>query len=412
MAESTAFRWPDCLPPPLRGEERGTWAHDAVVRRLPEIARRVLAENDLHPEAQRAVEALMAEIPLGSIRALQDPGAPDIGAWEVYVEPYLGADWLQVPWFFAETYFYRRILEATGYFRPGPGLGKDPFRLQKERGLAQGLAYGARLLEAEASADLGRLLFLDLWSNQADLSLWPAEKGGRAETGAEEELQARLLVDDRPRVVQHWQARRGTPRRAHLILDNVGVELVVDLVLTDRLLAESGVEMLVLHPKAHPTFVSDATAGDVRETVEAMVAADGALREMGRRLRIARDSGRLSEQVSFFWTSPLAMWEMPDDLRGVLAASDLVVLKGDANYRRLLGDRKWPFDTPLEAILGYFPAPLLALRTLKAELAAGIPEEAVRNASREDPDWLTDGRWGMIQYWPGPEGHIGEAFLT
>lgn len=399
MAEAAPYRWPDRLPPPLRAAEEGTWAHDTVTRRLPEIARRVLAENDLAPEAQRAVEALIAEIPAGPIRALEDPGAPDVGAWEAYVQPYLGADWLQVPWFFAEMYFYRRILEATGFFRPGPGFGKDPFRRQKEQGLAQGLAYGARLLDKEASADLNRLLFLDLWSNQADLSLWPAESGGRAEAGAEAELQNRLLVDQREQAVAHWAGLSGGRRRADVVLDNAGLELVVDLILVDHLLGGSPEVEVVLHPKAHPTFVSDATAEDVWETVEAMAATGGGLGQVGRRLRGAREAGRLSEQVSFFWTSPLAMWEMPDDLRGALGASDLVVVKGDANYRRLLGDRKWPFTAPLEAVLSYFPAPLLALRTLKAELAAGLPEEAVRSAAQADPEWLTDGRWGVIQFW-------------
>lgn len=55
----------------------------------------------------------------------------------------------------------------------------------------------------------------------------------------------------------------------------------------------------------------------------------------------------------------------PKDLRD---ESALVFLKGDANYRRLIGDRLWPTDTPFSDVAGYFPAKLCALRTLKAEL--------------------------------------------
>ena len=44
-------------------------------------------------------------------------GAPDLDAWKNYVNPYLGQNWYQPPWFFTEHYFYRRILEATGYFQ-------------------------------------------------------------------------------------------------------------------------------------------------------------------------------------------------------------------------------------------------------------------------------------------------------
>ena len=48
-------------------------------------------------------------------------------------------------------------------------------------------------------------------------------------------------------------------------------------------------------------------------------------------------------------------------------------------------------------ILNYFPAPLCALRTLKAELAAGLDAEQTCRISLEDPDWMTNGRWGVIQ---------------
>lgn len=48
--------------------------------------------------------------------------------------------------------------------------------------------------------------------------------------------------------------------------------------------------------------------------------------------------------------------------------SALVFVKGDANYRRLIGDRLWPTDTPFSDVAGYFPTRLCALRTLKAEL--------------------------------------------
>lgn len=48
--------------------------------------------------------------------------------------------------------------------------------------------------------------------------------------------------------------------------------------------------------------------------------------------------------------------------------SSMVFVKGDANYRRLIGDRLWPTDTPFSEVASYFPTRLCALRTLKAEL--------------------------------------------
>lgn len=46
----------------------------------------------------------------------------------------------------------------------------------------------------------------------------------------------------------------------------------------------------------------------------------------------------------------------------------MVFVKGDANYRRLIGDRLWETDTLFSDVAGYFPTRLCALRTLKAEL--------------------------------------------
>jgi len=40
---------------------------------------------------------------------------------------------------------------------------------------------------------------------------------------------------------------------------------------------------------------------------------------------------------AFAWAQPQPLWELPVEARAALAAEDLVIIKGDANYRRLLG---------------------------------------------------------------------------
>jgi hypothetical protein len=75
----------------------------------------------------------------------------------------------------------------------------------------------------------------------------------------------------------------------------------------------------------------------------------------------------------------------------------LVISKGDAHYRRLLGDRHWPYETSFEDILAYYPAPLVALRTLKSELVAGLAPGQTAWVASQDPEWMLNGRWGMIQ---------------
>jgi hypothetical protein len=341
----------------------------------------VLGENALGPAAARAVAALADELPAAAVRPLRDPGAPDLALWEGYLAPYAGQSWLEVPWFVAETYFYRRLLEATGYFQPGPGHLADPFALQKRRGLEH-----ARL--DDGPADLAAAIAGALWGNQADLSLWPAGEGGGP--GG-----AHLLADDTEAALALIARLAAHGARVDIVLDNAGAELIGDLALADALLA-AGLRV-VLHAKPHPTFVSDAMIGDVRDTLAWLAARPGDAAALAARLSAGLAADRLELRTNWYWTSALPGWELPAALRDELAGAGLLVSKGDANYRRWLGDRRWPYDTPLARALAYLPAPMLLLRTCKSDLAAGLDPARVVEAAAHDPQWDTSGRWGVIQ---------------
>jgi hypothetical protein len=351
---------------------------------MPAIGRRVLEENQLAPAAAGAVAALVGELPHGAVRPLQDPGAPDLELWEAYVAPYVGQSWLDVPWFFAEAYFYRRVLEATGYFQPGPGREADPYAYQKRLGLEQTALGGPRApgpLLAPEDALLGAL-----WGNQADLSVWPAGESGP--------VGAHLLADDTPAALALLERLAARRSAVAIILDNAGTELVHDLALADALLGQGF--PVTLHAKAHPIFVSDALESDIH-TALAWLAAQPQGAPLAGRLRAALAEGRLTLRSDWYWTSPLAGWELPRPLFEELAAAGLLISKGDANYRRWLGDRWWPHDTPLSGVLAYRPGPLLLLRTSKSEVVAGLSPARVTEAAAQDPDWQMSGRWGLIQ---------------
>jgi hypothetical protein len=295
-----------------------------------------------------------------------------------------------VPWFVAETYFYRRVLEAIGYFRPGPGLGADPYALQKRLGLQH--AQLDRAPDDIAAAILGAL-----WGNQADMSLWPA--GESAGPGG-----AHLLADDTAPAAAMLAGLAAAGARADIILDNAGAELVHDLALADAMLA-AGLRV-VLHAKPHPTFVSDALIADVRLTIGWLAGRPGDPAAIGARLGAALAAGRLELRDGWYWTSPLPGWELPADLRADLASSGMLISKGDANYRRWLGDRRWPYDTPLERALAYLPAPTLLLRACKSDVAAGLDPARTAEAAARDPQWITGGRWGLIQL-----AHFGQDMI-
>lgn len=374
---------------------------------MPNIARRVVEENDFPPAIVSQLQTLVAELPQGSIRPLTDKGAPDSVDWDRYVTPYAGQTWLQAPWFFAETYFYRRILEATGYFEPGPARGVDPFTHQKAEGLAQSWPRIRKLSaqQNEALADKGwdqgvfaELLVIDLWGNQADLSVWPAGAEEQPEHTDTEAQQAHLLVNDTAAVFEHLSSLKGQGARVDFIVDNAGFELMGDLWLADYLLSSEAVATVHFHLKSHPTFVSDAMIKDVHEMVATLIRDDDAsVQALGQRLQGHLDSSRLELHQHLFWTSPLPLWHMPDDLYETLAQPDLVISKGDANYRRALADSHWAYTTPFAAIMAYFPAAVLFLRTLKSEVMAGLSPGQPERLTRQDLNWLTNGRWGVIQ---------------
>ena len=404
------------IPPPLRGEEHGSFAYHTVTTRLPRIARRVLAENDFPAETVERLEQLIGEIPHGSIRPLQDGRTVDGEAWERYVAPYIGQSWLAVPWFFTENYFYRRILEATGYFAPRgeAGSGRDPFAPHKAQSLAgdweEITALAARLAgwrSPEASASkpelragpLRELFLAALWGNQGDLSMWPS---GGTQPQRPQEADA-VLVDDTEQVVAHLEHALalggGTGVVIYFLVDNAGNELAGDLALADFLLDAGIAARVVFHLKPHPVFVSDAMPADVVALAAALAGGETApLRAWGRRIKAAFAADRLLLETDYFWTSPLAAWQMPDALHARLGAADLVISKGDANYRRLLGDRHWAYTAPFAGAVSYFPAPLVALRTLKSEAVAGLDPQRVAALRKSDPGWLSSGRYGLIQF--------------
>jgi uncharacterized protein with ATP-grasp and redox domains len=362
----------------------------------------VIEDNDYGPPVTDRLRRLIDEIPEGPIRRLHDP-APDAALWNARIAPHRGHSWLEVPWFFGETYFYRRIIEAVGYFAPGDR--SDPFAGQKRAGYRESIQDIRALAHARAQAidtgrseeELVRLLKTALWGNQADLSMWDADADGpdHLSTGREEE---HLLADDTGAVLDYLQTLE-SPRRVDVWADNAGFEFATDLALVDGLLEDDWTDVLVLHLKAHPTFVSDVTVRDVHRILNALADDEAEpMRALADRLRSALADGRLRLADPFAWTSPLPARDVPATVNAELARADLLLSKGDANYRRLLGDRTWAFTTPFEEVVSYRPAPVLALRTLKAEVAAGLTQEQVDRLDAEDPEWLVNGEWGLIQF--------------
>lgn len=386
------------MPPGLRGSDTH-FTRDTIQRRLPDILRRVLTENELPETAVSRLNSLQDELPNGTIRPLPPHVAPDLPAWQAAIAPYEGQSWLDVPWFFAETYFYRFIAAAVEHFR----TGLDPFTQQKQQGLAESSTQIGKLIrqlnemipQGWQASNFRQLLLADLWGNQADMSMWAAGDAAMPNHADEAEQRSHLLVDDGTAVQKMLQNPVG---QIDFIIDNAGIELIGDLCLADYLLATGQTASVYFHLKLFPTFVSDATLLDVEATVAHLRENDSpAQRQAGERWTDYLVNGRLHLTTHPFWTSPHPLWQLPDDLRQKLAAANLIISKGDANYRRALGDAPWPHHTPFADIVNYLPTPALFLRTCKSEAVAGLAEGQAEKVAELDKDWLVNGRWGVIQ---------------
>jgi hypothetical protein len=325
--------------------------------------------------------------------------AADVELWNGALAAYGGRTWLEMPWYLAEAFFYRRLLEAVGYFQAGPWQGRDPFARPKAAQMALAVERLAADWETMADADTGlafeALLHSSLWGNRADLSNESIRLAVRGGLAAREERH-NLLVDHTEQV--HHLLAAGL-ERVDFVNDNVGLDLLFDLALADLLLQQGWVGRVVFHLKAWPFFVSDAMPGDVEATLSLLEASpDPAVEALGARLRGCLATGRLRLESDAFWTRPLMFDQFPPALRADLARSGLVILKGDVNYRRLLGDRHWPYTTRLEEVIARFPAPLLVLRTLKGEILIGLAPGQAEALAAQDPTWLINGQRGVIHF--------------
>jgi len=375
-----------------------------------------LKDNNWSKKSTRKLEGLAAEMPDGKITPIPDDNSPDIESWNGSIEPCLGLSYLEAPWFAAETYFFRRVIEACGYYRNGPDRGRDPYAGKKQEGMetvVRSLENLYRDLAGHRSSTGGtqnntqdKLIYLlgaNVWGNRADLSLFPVEQKDSSREKAQAVSGERLLVDEREKIAEYLFSNIRKNTRIDIVLDNGGLELAYDLALADFLL-ESGLWGEVrLHTKPHPTYVSDATTGDVLGMIKyiELSGSPDAL-ALAKRLSGHLQAGTLKIQSHYFWTSPLFAWQMEKNLVKELSGTDLLVSKGDANYRRWIGDFHWIFSTTLEDILGYLPFPITFLRIFKSNCAAGLDPEQVSTAMETDENWLYNGKWGMIQFFrPG-----------
>ena len=399
--------------PPLIGDDGG-FTKDSIVRRLPNIVTETLSSNSglLNASAISSLKELAADLASDGIVIPLLPNQPEEAWLTEYTKTYIGKRFCEIPWFFLEIYFYKRILDVTREQQID-----DPFFKMKEDALTGAkdaflttvlpLCYHGLFKDGEkVSAPLLKAaMYRSLWGNRADLSLSAGvvlSSEGNADSDS-----ACLLADDSDKAVEHLLSD-GEKNEVVIILDNCGLELLSDLVFSLVLLKSNPSLKITLMSKSSPVFVSDVVLmRDVESHIKFIEHLGNTMSETdqgkistvcAKVLREHISSGRLSVESDEFFTSPLPGWHMPERLRMRLSRNNrLTISKGDANYRRLLGDLHWPHQKIFSDVMSYFPTSILALRTTKAGVIVGISQEIEDKISSLHDDWLVSGKFGLIQ---------------
>lgn len=252
---------------------------------------------------------------------------------------------------------------------------------------------------------------VSLWGNRCDLSISSGVENSQKTSPMDSlaDLWHFVLVDDSDKVwsvLTSVQGSGGTEKtgvRVDIILDNAGFELVTDLVLADFIVSVGLAKEVHFHGKSIPWFVSDVNQQDFDWTISQTMASNHKyMSSCGVQWKRYVKAGAWTYHDHRFWTFPHEFCDMPADaadLYATLQGSDLILFKGDLNYRRLTGDRMWEHTVPFNrALRGFLPAPLCSLRTLKANVQVGLEPGQAEKLASQDAEWMTSGKYAVIQF--------------
>ncbi|MCJ1404945.1 hypothetical protein MMC11_008171 [Xylographa trunciseda] len=432
LAYSTArTRWPKII-------EAAIADVDATVSNQTENSEVFRDGKDVVKDLKHTLLKMQSNARLAPI---PDDGAADIEDFNAELDQLGPVTWHSSPWLYCECYLYRLVQSCFSRRKTSFWKVYDVFAKQKRTALRTSKAAFVELTQWYLSTDhkthgeslgnphnlkalMEEMIQISLWGNATDLllliSVSVEELQSRQGRKSREKFKENVVDDDTEQV---WDLLSAMPhstasREIHIVLDNAGFEFVTDLVFVAYLLAANYATRIVLHGKAKPWFVSDVTVRDLEfssSTLEQAAFSDPvtsdeaqSLKEVGSQLRHHVESGRLRYEAHPFWTTqhPYArMAELAPDLHAQLAAAELVVFKGDLNYRKLVFDGLWPHTTTFARALGSLGEAglrILALRTCKADTCVGLQtgkeDDIDPYGSRE---WTRTGKFAVISFFDG-----------
>ncbi|KAI9678888.1 MAG: hypothetical protein M1829_001872 [Trizodia sp. TS-e1964] len=393
---------------------------------------------------------------------LLDDGQDDIQRYNEELKALGSPTWFNVGWLFSECYMYREEWKDYDVFRRqkiSTFKSSRPAVLELTAKFKEMITQLESRPETEPAAksllqEAEKLLFtemaeISLWGNATDLSLLTSLtyediqklQGSEARKKSEKNIVVNN-IDKAYRILETAKFNEpNSERRVDIVLDNSGFELFVDLLLAGYLLVANLATNIVLHPKSIPWFVSDTLPSDIAILINAIANPQafylkqtddekhaGTVPEPLTSEQVAdftfllhkliefQQEGKLIIRPNRFWTLDCGYWKLPvldKDLFEDLKKSELVIFKGDLNYRKLTADIMWQphiqFQTAIGPLGFLSGIRVLALRTCKSDVIAGL--EAGQDEKLRESDgggglsgareWTWSGKYAVAQFSDG-----------
>lgn len=389
--------------------EKGSFAEFTVEKRFPKIFKEVCSEE---------YDSFIENHKVGDENILHSniPGVDELKKSISSYKDYTIKDFFEkAPFFLVEFYFYHLLLSLRNYDK----LKFDFFAAKKDADWKDKTEdFSSKLsvlfddfekfnkikfskkekqeFNERKNEHIKSILYYSLTSNTGDLSQLHEIRSESVKCLCNETEICKNYLD----VAKPYS-------RFDIICDNSGAELFSDIYLAVFFLVYGLAKKVVLHLKPCPFFVSDATIDDFSKLVSALT-------KNGKNTELLDfiSKKKIEAWTNDFWVEPYYFDKMSGDLKNHFDKSDFVIIKGDLNYRRLVGDfnthcankkkssikkvetlkKRCLFKNKLKKNI-----PLVAPRVLKSDVFVGIDTVFEAIGRNSDSQFKTDGKWGVIQ---------------
>ncbi|XP_044749375.1 damage-control phosphatase ARMT1-like [Coccinella septempunctata] len=387
-------------------------------------------------EASEEMKNIIAKIYALKDEVLQDvpfrkllSTAPDAKFYNDYLEKMTSQDcrptMLQTIRVYAECYVYRRVwecFELTNHLKQF-----DPYVYLKNEILTDSFVLLKKMAKFFVSLqenpsedkyfDFDKLLRINLWSNKRDKPLKQEYVRDRLRNIRDIDADnAHILCNNSKAAWVLFQTNVSVMESnliVDFILDSSGYELFQDFCLADFLTMNTPIEKIRFHVKSIPWFIWSTTENDIDYLFNKMKQ----MTKIYLQSLVSRWINYIRQEkwqivVRNFWCLPNDFSEMKNIdpwLYKTLSESTLIIVKGDINYQKSVGDYNWNPETPFSrALENFHPSNIMFVRILKSDLVCGLDEVAAKRVELLHRH-ISKGYMGMIQYArkpPDPQGFL------